>query len=245
MILKVKKKLCFVVVFVLLMLSFATQAVYAKHTAVGVSASSSYVKPKSNERIIICVGDSRVMQYTYLRKGKTLENFIFCFVNGGNVRVIDKKSGKLSKKLKSYLKKYKNQNPVVIFNMGVNGNGHPNGNAKRMIKIYNAWMKDYPTVDFYVQSVGPTSKSRGSYSNSNVIAVNKVLEKEYKPKGIWIDTYDYLKSKNIVTSRGKGLRDGLHYKNATSKKILEYLRNFVEKKAVAKLEGKLIRSDKK
>ena len=41
-----------------------TGQVFAKHTAVGKAASVTYVKPGDSRRVIIYVGDSRVMYCT-------------------------------------------------------------------------------------------------------------------------------------------------------------------------------------
>lgn len=223
-----KKKFFYVVVLSLVfMLLNLYNIVYAGYKPVGVSASVSYVKQPKKDNIIICVGDSRTMQYTFGGGKKIRSNFVFCFVNGGNGGVIDKKRGSLSKHLTKYIKKYKKYNPIIVFNFGVNGNGKPTKNAKRLIRIYNQWMKAYPNLKFYVQGVGPTNINGGSYANSNVIKLNKILKKEYEPKGIYIDSYKYIKDHNIVNSSGKGFRDKLHYNWATSEQLLKQIRRRV------------------
>ena len=119
---------------------------------------------------------------------------------------------------------------MVVFNMGVNGNSSPKKNAKRIIKIYRRWMKEYPDVPFYVMSVNPTIETSGPYANSKVIKVNRYLKNEYDPKGIYIDCYRYLREKGIINNNGKGMKDKYHYKWSTSRKIMQYVRNTVEKK---------------
>lgn len=170
------------------LLSFSSTNVYARYTKIGVASSQSYVKKRDKRPVIIFVGDSRAMQCTFPGGNpSSRKNYCFCWVNGGNVNVIGKK-GKLTPYVKRMIRRYK-QKCVVVLNLGVNGNSNPKHNAKRIIKIYRQWMKQYPKVRFFVVSVNPTILKRGPYSNKKVIALNKRLKKEFDPEGIYIDSY--------------------------------------------------------
>lgn len=206
-----------------------TTQVYAKHTAVGKAASQSYVKTNNKQQVIIYVGDSRVMYCTCgTKKSSTRTNYAFCFVNGGNVTVINRSGGKLTPFVKKYIQKYKKYDPIIVFNFGLNGNGSPGRNAKRIIKTYRSWMKAYPDLRFYVESIGPTILKKGSYSNPKVIRLNNLLKAEYEPKGMWLDTYSYILENGLISAKGKGMRDNYHYKWKTSKKLLVKIRELIE-----------------
>ncbi len=203
----------------------------AKIVGVGNAGNKSYVSGSDPSQIIIYAGDSRVMFATAGKKSYSVrKNFAMCFVNGGNVSVISMHDGKLTGKLKRYIERYRSRKPVVVFNFGLNGNSKPKKNAKRIIKIYKKWMKAYPDIQFYVESIGPTKLSSGSYSNPNVRELNEALKAEFEPMGIWIDSYSFIVSNDLVNDSGKGLRDNYHFKWKTSKKILAFIRAQVEEK---------------
>ncbi len=225
--------------FLVIMLCLATAfTAEAKITGVGKAARKSYVSDADGSQIIIYAGDSRVMYATCGEKSSAVRNnFAMCFVNGGNISVINIKKGKLTGMLKFYIEKYRSRKPVVIFNFGLNSNGKPAKNAKTIIKTYKKWMSAYPDIQFYVESIGPTKLSKGSYSNPNVIKLNYYLRAAFEPMGIWIDTYSYLVSNNLVNSSGKGLRDNYHFNWKTSKSILAMLRSHVEADLAAKAEA--------
>ena len=193
--------------------------IYARYTMVGVSAVQDKVSKKYKGKVVIFVGDSRTMHQSSVNtKGS-----VYAWVNGGGVGVISR--GGLKSKLVKLLKKYNNR-CIVVFNLGVNGNSSPKKNARRLINTYNKYIKKYKNIDFYVESINPTAKSRTSYRNSNVKAVNKILKKKFKDR--FIDTYSYLVDNKIVnTKTGKGTRDRLHYKNSVSRKIEKYVKNIV------------------
>lgn len=215
-------------------LAMATAA-EAKITGIGTPARKSYVSNTDERQVILYIGDSRVMFCTCGKKNSDARtNFAFCFVNGGNVGVINPKTGKLSSRVRGYIEKYRSRNPVIVFAFGLNGNSNPEKNAKRVIRTYNKWIKAYPELRFYVESIGPTKLSSGSYSNPNVIRLNKVLEEEFEPRGLWLDTYSYIVDNDIVNSTGKGLRDNYHYKWKTCKKELLKIRELVETDISAK-----------
>lgn len=222
-----KKTISFLLLLVFCIMNCIT--LHAKTTGIGVPAKKSYVKKQYSGRVIVFVGDSRVMMSTSGKGHKKVrDNFYMCWVNGGNVTVL-KKNQKLTPYVKKAIDKYR-EKCVVVFNMGVNGNSSPKKNAKRIIKIYRRWMKEYPDVPFYVMSVNPTIETSGPYANSKVIKVNRYLKNEYDPKGIYIDCYRYLREKGIINNNGKGMKDKYHYKWSTSRKIMQYVRNTVEKK---------------
>ncbi len=202
--------------------------IYAKHTPVYKTASETYVDKDNPQQIIIYVGDSRVMYCTVGKKSDVRNNYAFCFVNGGRVSYIDRDSGKLTSYVEKYISKYKSRKPVVVFNFGLNGNGSPGSNARNIIRIYKQWMSAYPDIKFYVESIGPTILSKGSYSNPKVIKLNNRLRETFEPMGIWLDTYSCILDNGWINSSGKGMRDNYHYKWKTSKKILKKVRELVE-----------------
>ena len=199
----------------------------AAHTPVLKAACETYVT-KDPRQVIIYVGDSRVMYATCGTKNSDARtNIAFCFVNGGNYSVAAD-GGRLTPMIDQYIRQYKDRDPIIVFNLGLNGNSNPKKNAKRLIKTYKWWMKKYPDLRFFVEGIGPTIVTEGSYSNANVIKLNELLRKEYQPKGMWIETYDFIEEKNLIDETGKGLRDRYHYKWPTSRKLLKHMRKCVE-----------------
>lgn len=222
-------KLLLLTVLLTMVLGGARQA-FAKHTAVGKAASVTYVKPADPRRVIIYVGDSRVM-YCTCGGGQANDirtNFAFCFVNGGNISVIRRSGGKLTPFVEEFINRYRSLKPVVVLNFGLNGNGKPAKNARKLINVYQAWMNAYPDLTFYVEGVGSTIVKKGPYSNANVIMLNNLLRAHFEPKGMWIDTYQYLEQNDIVNSTKKGRRDKYHYKWVTSRQILARLRELIK-----------------
>lgn len=198
---------------------------YAVHTSAGVPNTVSYVTSNSTKRIIIMVGDSRTMQCTYGPSESSVRtNYVFCYVNGGNIKVIDYDSGKLAPYLKQCISKYRKKNPVVVFNLGVNGNSYPKTNANRAIKIYNKWMKEYKDIDFYVESIWPSRYKKSSYSNKKIIKFNSILKNKYVGSGKYIPGYEHVKEKKLT---GK-MRDKLHYNWTATKSMLKFTRNYIE-----------------
>lgn len=225
---KISRILCAVLMMAVIsiLVSFCSDTVYAGYTAPGIPGSKSYVKKKYKTPVIILVGDSRTMMCTYPHGNLSARrNYCFCWVNGGNVKVIGKK-GKLTPYVEKKIKKYK-ENCIVVFNMGVNGNSDPNTNAKRIIRIYRNWMKQYPKIPFYVVSVNPTLVQSGPYSNKRVIKLNKRLKEEFEPEGIYIDTYSVLMKSKLIKGSAKGMRDSIHYNWNVGRKVLNYIRKTV------------------
>jgi len=210
----------------------ASQA-QAKHTSVGVAASSTYVKENDSRQVILYVGDSRSMYMTCggNKNNPKRRNFAFAYVNGGNVTCIDK-NGSLTPYVEELIEKYRKRDPVIVFNFGLNGNGKVRKNAKRIIRIYRKWMKDYPDLRFVVESVNPTILSKGSYSDKKVVKLNRLLQKEFEPDGIWMDNYTYIIENRIIRQNGYGMRDNYHYKWKTCKKLLVRIRSWVEENIV-------------
>ena len=220
---------CFVlsVILAFMVLAQYPESVYAGFTEIGEPGTKSYVTKKSKLPVILFVGDSRSMMCTYQGgKQPARKNFCFLWVNGGNVTVIKNKKGVLAPYLKKKIKKYRKR-CVVVFNLGVNGNSHPKNNAKRIIRIYKWWMKQYPDVRFFGASVNPTIINGGPYSNKNVIKVNKYLKQEFDPEGIYIDTYSYLMKSGLITGNACGMRDNYHYNWSAAEKVLTKVRKSV------------------
>lgn len=210
---------------IIFILTLCFQAdVHAGYTKVGIAASQSYVNKNDNRPVIIFVGDSRAMMCTYPKNQSGIRsNFCFCWVNGGNVRVLQ---NQLKPYVENMIRRYRGR-CVVAFNLGVNGNSKPKGNARRMIRIYRQWMKRYQDVKFYVVSVNPTLSKAGPYANSKVIALNRYLKKEFEPEGLYIDTCTPITESGLVTGKAKGMRDDYHYKWSVSRRCLSVVRKFV------------------
>ena len=210
------------------MLLGSVNPVYALHPSTGVPASVSYVKNEDPRKIIIYIGDSRVMYCTCgPRVNDVRTNFVFCFVNGGNASAIDRNGGSLTSTVVKQIDQYRCFKPVVVFNFGLNGNSNPNTNATRIIRIYNEWIRAYPDLTFYVESIGPTILKTGSYSNKRVIQLNDLLEDEYEPRNMWLDTYSYIVGKDLINSSGKGMKNGYHYSWKTSRKEMKRIRKMI------------------
>ena len=189
---------------------------------------------------IILVGDSRVMQMSYMNS-KYKKNFLLVFSNGGGINSIDPKGGSryIGDLFKKALKKY--TKAPVVFSLGVNCNSNPSSNAKRT-KIYDYYIKKYPDRIFIISSVGGTGKTTTTYKNSNVKSFNKKLKEKYvdnidkiKLKTgnnniYYYDLYTYLKDAELIDpgKSYKGTRDGLHYTNKVYRRWLKDLRSFVE-----------------
>lgn len=220
------KKLINLFLVLVMVLSFA-QVASAGYSSVGVAASTSYVDLNNPKRIIIVVGDSRLMFFSYGTPKKAHENFVLCYVNGGGSSIIDRKTGQLTPVVNNYIQKYRKYDPVIVLTLGVNDNAKPKKNAKRLIERYSQWMAAYPDLDFLICDVGPTIMEQGSYTNANIIKLNKALHEEYDSKGIILNEYDYLLSNNIVNFEGKGFRDKNHYNPTARAKILKFIRSAV------------------
>ncbi len=232
---KTKFKYLAVALIVIVLCLGASFTAAAMATPRYVPAKKTYVKSSCKKQVIIYVGDSRVMYATCgYYKTSARKNFAMCFVNGGNASVIDIETGSLTSKLKRYIRKYRSRKPVVVFNLGLNGNSIPKSNAKRIIRIYKEWMEAYPDITFYVESIGPTILTSGPYGDPGVVELNEYLKAEFEPMGIWIDTYKYINNKKLIDSSGKGLRDDYHFDWMTSRKILLYLRRHIKADLAAK-----------
>ncbi len=210
----------------------------------GLSASAGFTKlyvpgtlsfARKKGTVIIYVGDSRTMMLTFPGKwGNSRKNFYLCWVNGGNIKTISDK-GQLTPYVKKAIKRYRKR-CVVVLNMGVNGNSNPQGNARRIVSIYRKWMKRYPDVQFFVESVNPSIATGGPYSNDNIASLNEILKKKFPD--IYIDTYTYLLKTKTIKPDGTGMKDNkeavdgidkYHYSWSTGKKIVQYTRKFVKR----------------
>ena len=197
---------------------------YAVHTAVGVPASRSYVKADYKGRVIIFAGDSRTMYLTADNLKKYRKNCAFVWINGGSVSWIGKK-GKLKPYLDKMISRYRKR-CVVVFNFGINGNSSPKKNAGRIIKTYRQYMKKYPDVTFFAESVNPSGfQSNTGYGNKKIEKLNSLLQKEFGDQ--YIDVSSVLLQKKIVTKNGKGTKDNLHYKAKTNRAIYKQVKKFV------------------
>ena len=115
----------------------------------------------------------------------------------------------------SNIKSKETSNSILIIGFGVNDLG----NVDKYIKyVNNAGFKS----KIYFLTVNPVEEGKGSYSvkNSSIKSFNNKLKdgaKKYKV----IDTYSYLVNNGYETT------DGLHYNNATYKKIYNYVKSKV------------------
>lgn len=200
-------------------------------------ATKGYINDKS--KVVILVGDSRVMQMSYMNSNNR-KNFLLVFSNGGGINCINPNGGSrwIGNLLESALKKY--PKAPVVFALGVNSNGNPTSNAKRT-KVYDYYIKNYPSHTYIISTVGGTGKKTGSYKNSNVVSFNKKLKEKYvtgidnirkktNNKNIYFyDLYSYLKDAKLLNpgKSNKGTRDGLHYTSTVYKKWLKDLRSFI------------------
>jgi len=118
---------------------------------------------------------------------------------------------------KSY---FKNGSAVIIM-MGVNDVSTANiadSYASYINSNIGNWTANGSKV--YFVSVNPCN---GNYSslNSSIDSFNNSLKSQLSSKAIWIDTNSYLKSQGYDTT------DGLHYNDATSFKIYNYIKSKV------------------
>ena len=194
------------------------------------TGTKANVKDKS--KVIILVGDSRVMHMSYMN-ASSRKNYVLVFSNGGGIGSINPNGGSrwIGNLLVKAIKKY--PKAVVVFALGVNGNGNPSNNYSKT-KTYDYYIKHYPDHIFVISSVGGTNKKSGSYSNANVKAFNNKLKKKYltnntNTRVFYYDLYDYLASSKLIDPgrSNKGTRDGLHYTNNVYKKWLKDLRRYV------------------
>ncbi len=199
----------------------------AAWTPPGQVSSASYVTGSSDD-VIILAGDSRTMYLSVYVSGVLLRNFVLCWVNGGSVSII-KKNGSMVSTLESALERY--PNAPVVMNLGYNGNSYPKSNARKLIREYSRWEKNYPSHRCFIANVGPAASS-GQYSDEYVCRLNKALAKEYGNSGRYIDLYGYLTKKKAALSDGTGfLPDGKHYGSAAGAEILRCIRYYVNKHA--------------
>lgn len=115
------------------------------------------------------------------------------------------------KKLKKVLKK--NPNATVVINFGVNDHG----NIWKYISSYQKLINSYPNAQIWFMSVNPIdSKYKSGYvSNKDINRFNKKLKAAFPDR--YLDTNSYLKKTKFKTV------DGLHYTDATYRKIYNYV----------------------
>lgn len=158
----------------------------------------------SSKKKFIFVGDSR---FVGMKSAVDTGNDVFISkVSQGYSYFVSKKST---------IKSKETSNSVLIIGFGVNDLG----NVDKYIKfVNNAGFKS----DVYFLTVNPVQEGKGSYSvkNSSIKAFNKKLKSGAKKYKV-IDTYSYLNKNGYNTT------DGLHYDNATYKKIYKYIKSKV------------------
>lgn len=221
---RIRRRLTAALLFCMLVICMPS-TVMAGYTKVGEAASKEYVKSSDNRQVIIYVGDSRAMMCTYPKKASARRNYCFCWVNGGNVSIIGK-NGKLTPYVENMIERYRDR-CVVALNLGVNGNSNPKKNARRIIRQYRRWMKNYPDVKFFVVSVNPTTLRTGAYSNKKVVELNELLREEFEPEGLYIDTFTPVMESGLVTGAARGMKDNYHYKWPVSRKVLKIVRRYI------------------
>lgn len=213
------RKLLFVILFIFL----CSSGVYASPTGV-----KEYVN--NSKRVIIYVGDSRAMHMGNINKNAR-KDFVFVYSNGGGISSINPNGGSrwIGNILQRTLKKY--PRAPVFFALGVNGNSNPSSNVKRT-SYYDYYIRNYPSHQFIISTVGGTGKIGGSYGNKRVRAFNRLLKEKYaKNKKVWLyDCYQFLVQSKLINpgKSNKGTKDGLHYKGSVYAKILRDCRIFVQ-----------------
>lgn len=229
-----KNKTAFLILLVLLLSTLSTGITYARIPP----GQEDNVKDK--DKAMIIVGDSRVMHMDYLVDGKNKKNTYLIHHNGGNINCISSSSySPVADWLPKALNKYPNA-PVTLW-LGENGASWTK--EKQLKNNYDMIIKKYPTHTFFVMTVGPDGSAKGSYSNKNVLKVNKVITKRYLTDASktqeeigsdnfeFYDMYSYMVNdlgldipKNGKDANGKGYTDDLtHYTSGTSKKVIQQM----------------------
>ncbi|MDO4345660.1 MAG: hypothetical protein Q4C50_12770 [Eubacteriales bacterium] len=159
-------------------------------------------------KVDIFVGDSRTVG---MGSATGTSSKCIAKVGEGYSWFVNTAEAQLKKKLKS------KPSATVVINLGVNDIG----NYNKYITRYKKLIKSYPKAKFYFMSVNPIDSKYnwGYYSCSSmktrIKTFNNALKKAF-PKQ-YIDCYTYLNSKGFSTV------DGIHYNNATYKKIYNYI----------------------
>lgn len=109
---------------------------------------------------------------------------------------------------------------TVIYNLGVND---PE-NVDVYIELYENIAKEFSDTPFYYMSVNPLDED-ADFTTTNAMAqeFNTALKNAF-PDG-YLDTYTYLTENGFTTT------DGLHYDEATSVKLHDYVVNTIMEKA--------------
>lgn len=105
-----------------------------------------------------------------------------------------------------------NPERIVIFNFGVND---PE-NVNLYIDLYHSLMEQYPNATFYQLSVNPLIDSDGFNTTNEMISLFNATVQSSFPSN-YIDSCSYL------TTTGFETVDGLHYTDATYKKIHDFV----------------------
>lgn len=189
---------------------------------------------RNRKDIILYVGDSRTMFYALQNLKEKRDGLIY--QNGAAIGALRyhkdyRRCSQLARYLRDALRTY--PNAKVVLNFGCNGNFHVKQNARKIEKEYRKWRKAYPGRAFYVASVFPAARKKGSYTRKKTHALNRLLRRSF-PK-IYVDGGEYLERKGLDRPRkdGKGFAryggrfDLVHYSKYASRAVKQYIRQVV------------------
>ena len=181
----------------------ATEAVQTEQTETSTSAKATAVSNVSEHSSIVFVGDSRTVSMgeavhdncTYI--GKEGEGYQWFAADG----VIE---------LRTLLENDPSQ--TIVYNLGVND---PE-NASLYIDLYQSIAREFTDTPFYYLSVNPLSDDAECNTTNDMIQeFNQSLKSAFPDR--YLDCYDYLMEEGYDTV------DGLHYTEATSNVIHNYV----------------------
>lgn len=177
-------------------------------SAAGPNNGQSPAVPAKSGSVDIFVGDSRTVGMG-AATGKSSK--CIAKIGQGYDWYVSTAEPQLKKKLK------KNPAATVVINLGVNDVG----NYKNYISRYKKLLQSFPKAKIYFMSINPVDSKYNwgwlscSQMKSSIKKFNSELKKAFPTR--YIDCYTYL------TKEGFSTRDGIHYSNATYKRIYTYI----------------------
>ena len=156
------------------------------------------------EARLIFVGDSRTVGLKSTIGGG--KNLYIAKSSQGYVWFSKTAVKTLKKRLESY------PYSTVVFNFGVNDVD----NVYAYIGLYKKLIGEYPNAKFYIMSVNPIQSKKGSWyvTNKMIRSFNSIMKAAFPDR--YLDCYEELKQKGFQTV------DGLHYNQATYRKIYAF-----------------------
>lgn len=201
-----------------------TEETESKTTSKATQKAKKVTKPTPKPTKKTIKASKKVTKKTVVTKPKYTE---YLFVGDSRTVGLDACVSGISSKAKvgakvDYLQSIlsdvtKTRKKNVIFNFGVNDLG----NINKYITVYKSLPKDFiKNNNVIIMSVNPTDGSKYGSWNTDIDKFNAKMKKNL-PSGV-----KYLDTNSTLKKEGFSIRDGVHYKEVTYKRIAKLAFNF-------------------